>query len=81
MSNESTKICDCNQGRLPCTCKPTGYTAIDMATAAAQGFRDGRASVVVELPDAFDKHESGDFMYWAEDVEKAIIAAGGTIKE
>lgn len=35
-------------------------------------------SVVVELPDHFDKYESGDFMYWAEDVEKAIEAA--TIK-
>ena len=55
MSSESTKICDCNQGRLPCTCKApqqaTGYTAVDMTTAAAQGFRDGAASVVVELPD------------------------------
>lgn len=33
-------------------------------------------SVVVELPDHFDKYESGDFMYWAEDVEKAIEDAG-----
>lgn len=22
MSDEPIKICDCNQGRLPCTCKP-----------------------------------------------------------
>lgn len=33
-------------------------------------------SVVVELPDHFDKYESGDFMYWAEDIDKAIQAAG-----
>lgn len=24
----------------------------------------------------FDKYESGDFMYWAEDIDKAIQAAG-----
>lgn len=27
-----------------------GYTAVDMTTAAAQGFRDGVVSVVVDLP-------------------------------
>lgn len=58
-----------------------GFTAVDMATAVADGFRDGAASIVIELPDAFDKYESGDFMYWAEDIEKAIIAAGGSVKE
>lgn len=35
---------------LPTFEQATGYTAVDMGTAASDGFRDGRASVVVELP-------------------------------
>lgn len=77
MSNESTKVCDCNQGRMPCTCKTsepgTGYTAVDMTTAAAQGFRDGAASVVVGLPFLFP--------HYRQQVVEAIIAAGGSVKE
>jgi hypothetical protein len=71
-----------------------GYTAVDMTTAAAQGFRDGVASVVVELPPPYPMPEEPEeaiddsFMdvYHAANgmrhaCEKAIIAAGGRIKE
>ena len=59
-----------------------GYTAVDMTTAAAQGFRDGAASVVVELPpvhaDAYDPLAE---VAYAERCREAIIAAGGRVKE
>lgn len=35
-----------------------------------------REAVVVELPEWFDRFDSGDRTYWVEDVEKAIHAAG-----
>ncbi|MFC0666755.1 hypothetical protein ACFSKY_22835 [Azotobacter chroococcum] len=35
-----------------------------------------RAAMVVELPEWFDRFDSGDRTYWVEDVEKAINAAG-----
>jgi hypothetical protein len=55
------------------------YTAVDMANAARDGFRDGKASVVVELPQPFD---GGDFtMYDGLEIKEAIIAAGGSVKE
>jgi hypothetical protein len=37
--------------------EPSGYTAVDMASAAAQGFRDGRAELVEALT---------DLLHWAE---------------
>lgn len=98
MSNES-KMCDCNQGRLPCTCKTaqqgTGYTAVDMTTAAAQGFRDGAASVVVELPSVMTEPEKGwnersvsiavakmqGFNRAIREVKKALKAQGVAVKE
>ena len=95
MSNES-KVCDCNQGRMPCTCKTSepgaGYTAVDMTTAAAQGFRDGAASVVVDLPEVMktrpfqtidrgsDNFKAG-FNMAIRLSGAAILAAGGTVKE
>lgn len=39
-----------------------------------------RDSLVIDLPESFDKYDSGEFMYWAEDVDKAIEAAGVRIK-
>lgn len=51
----------------------TGYTAVDMANAARDGFRDGAASVVVELPFLFP--------YYRQEVVAAIIAAGGSVKD
>lgn len=71
-----------------------GYTAVDMTTAAAQGFRDGVVSVVVELPSVgpspeppedaiddsyLDAHHAKIRM--RNDCFKAIIAAGGRVKE
>lgn len=66
----------------------SGYTAVDVQTAAADGFRDGRASVVVDAPalsdierdlapDGFDQGWRFANSRW----NKAIIAAGGTVKE
>lgn len=50
----------------------TGYTAVDMATAAAQGFRDGAASVVIDMTDKdFNK---------PSDLIQAIEASGVTLK-
>lgn len=64
------------------------YTSVDMTSAAADGFRDGAASVVVELPQriAFDEKtlfsadERGEFLEHF-DVVRAIVAAGGRVKE
>lgn len=64
-----------------------GFTRVDMANAARDGFRDGVASVVVELPKMFPLQEA------VNDNQKAayndgvrlcrrrIIAAGGRVKE
>lgn len=83
MSNES-KVCDCNQGRMPCACKTaepgTGYTAVDMATAAAQGFRDGAASVVVDLEPDEPADEGAAYLH-IDFVKSRIIAAGGSVKD
>lgn len=57
---------------------PAGYTAVDMTTAAAQGFRDGVASVEALLPKEIKT--MGGNVYFADDVRAAIIAAGGSIK-
>lgn len=43
-------------------------------------WQGAREFIVIELPEHFDKYESGDFMYWAEDVEKAIHSSGIRIK-
>lgn len=66
----------------------TQYTAVDMATAAAEGFRDGAKSVVVTLPDlagptkAFnDESMDSGFDEAIEQCREAIIAAGGSVKE
>lgn len=65
----------------------TGYTAVDMTTAAAQGFRDGVGSVVVKLPQRLKQDgravvidKDGEFLEYC-DVVGAIIAAGGSVKE
>lgn len=65
-----------------------GFTAVDMTTAAAQGFRDGRASVVVELPKmptAQRTDEEATFSAGGCDMLRkcraAILAAGGSVKE
>lgn len=56
------------------------YSAIDMATAAADGFRDGAKSVVVDLVPDEPADEGAAYLH--EDFVKArIIAAGGSIKE
>lgn len=39
-----------------------------------------RASLAVELPERFDKHDSGDWTYWADQVDAALSAAGITFK-
>lgn len=57
------------------------YTAVDMANAARDGFRDGAASVVVDL----SKHHGGQHLPGTErmflsDVIAAIEAAGGSAK-
>jgi len=63
-----------------------GFTAVDMGTAAADGFRDGAASVVVELPDISIIQYANSHAYncaiEAFDIARtAIIAAGGRVKE
>lgn len=65
-------------GSIPC------YTAVDMASAAADGFRDGVASVAVILPprmidQSVDKYADG-FNYAMGIAKKAIIRAGGSVK-
>lgn len=59
----------------------TGYTAVDMATAAAEGFRDGVASVVVQMPSLETLGEySQEAGRWVLDAcQEAIEDAGGTV--
>lgn len=70
------------------------YTAVDMANAARDGFRDGAASVVVSLPPPYPVPEEPEdaiddsFMdaYTAATgmrhaCKQAIIAAGGSVKD
>lgn len=58
----------------------SAYTAMDMTTAAADGFSDGAASVVVDLEPDDLINETGDYLY-IEFVRARIIAAGGRVKE
>lgn len=59
----------------------TGYTAVDMTTAAAEGFRDGVASVVVQMPSLETLGEySQEAGHWVLDAcQEAIEDAGGTV--
>lgn len=73
----------------------TGFTAVDMASAAADGFKDGRASVVVDLKsikrDTEDEGEDGSYILtecrdetWAECLaacRAVIIHAAESVKE
>ena len=56
------------------------YTAVDMANAARDGFRDGAASVVVELKVPASEAEKRWWVVLA-DCRNAIIAAGGSVKD
>lgn len=63
-----------------------GYTAVNMTTAAAEGFRDGQSSVVVEMPSHFIVPagvtlDAAGVNAILRAITKAIIAAGGTVKE
>lgn len=55
------------------------YTAVDMPNAARDGFRDGAASVVVELKVPASEAEKRWWVVLA-DCRDAIIAAGGRAK-
>jgi len=57
-----------------------GYTAVDMTTAAADGFRDGVASVVVDLEPDEPADEGAAYLH-QDFVKSRIIAAGGRVKE
>ncbi len=65
----------------------TGYTAVDMTTAAAQGFRDGVASVVIELPKRYSASDSEcddrceHFNRGVLACREAIIASGWKVAE
>ena len=49
-----------------------------------QQYRDvwlaSRAALVIDLPERFDKYDSGDWTYWADGVDAAIEAAGVTVR-
>lgn len=67
----------------PSTEQSAGYTAVDMGTAAASGYRDGfaagRNSVVVDLEPDERSDEAAHYIH--EDfVKDRIIAAGGKVK-
>jgi len=60
-------------------------TIVDLANADADGYRNGRASVVVELPtceyaNAVSEYSKGH-RQGVRACRDAIIAAGGTVKE
>ena len=61
-------------------------TIVDLANADADGYRNGRASVVVELPKrCTDLRYHSEYIRgqanMLEDCKEAIIAAGGTVRE
>lgn len=59
--------------------RASAYTAVDMTTAAAEGFRDGVASVVVDLEPDEPADEGAAYLH--QDFVKArIIAGGGSVK-
>ena len=39
-----------------------------------------RRELVIDLPERFDKYDSGDWTYWADGVDAAIEAAGVTVR-
>lgn len=61
------------------------FTAVDMANADADGYRNGRASVVVELPNIDDPDCGARVSFhlgaYKTQCRQAIIAAGGSVKE
>jgi hypothetical protein len=59
----------------------TGFTAVDMATTAADGFKNGQASVLVELPAPDYSYENFGRLLPKDLTIEAIIQAGGSVKE
>lgn len=51
----------------------SGYTAVDMTTAAAQGFRDGAASIVIDM--------AGRDFNSPADLIQAITESGASLKK
>ena len=47
---------------------------------AYEGWKASRAALVIDLPERFDKYDSGDWTYWADGVDAAIEAAGVTVR-
>jgi hypothetical protein len=75
MSNES-KCPGHNRAECVSCCWPapsTGYTAVDMTTAAAQGFRDGAASIVIDM--------AGRDFNSPADLIQAITESGASLKK
>lgn len=66
---------------------PVGYTAVDMGTAASEGYRDGKSSFVVTLPrgDSLARRMYGpgaggeNPLISRADAVAAIEAAGGSV--
>lgn len=61
--------------------RTTAFTTVDLANADADGFRNGRASVVVELPKGGNMWNDEPVVIARADAVAAIIAAGGSVKE
>jgi len=43
-------------------------------------WKASREELVIELPERFDKYDSGDWTYWADGVDAAIEAAGVMVR-
>ena len=50
------------------------------AAGAWWAWQASRAVLVIDLPERFDKYDSGDWTYWADGVDAAIEAAGVTVR-
>lgn len=83
------------EGVLNWNKRPPAPTIVDLANADADGYRNGRASVVVELPELRGDSDADDiagvglvipmfdrgYDEAIEECKAAIIAAGGTVRE
>lgn len=62
-------------------CAKSGYAGDTFKTNLWKVWQASREAIEVDLPEPFDKYESGEGMYFADEVDKAIQVAGLKVKE
>lgn len=75
--NESLAKCRADQGFIYCV-DDYVVPAVQVAWLSWQASRE---AIELDLPEPFDKHQSGEGMYYADEVDKIVEAAGLRIKQ